>query len=207
MIYTLGGCFLAACTGFLLFSHWVSLPLSLWPALSLAYALLGLYALPYLRTVRHQLLWFENRWLSIGIVAALVLYALSFAVTSIISPLSPLIHNDYAALYQTKTGVSNILIGTLLLFWITPLTELFWRGFVQHRLMQHYGKTGGWLLTSALYALVHIWAGNVAGFLLLFLTGIGYGWLFARYQRLWPSLIAQAVWNVLAVIVLPLPYR
>lgn len=206
MLYTITGCLLAVTTGFLLFSPWVSFPFSIWYKVALAYAILASYAFSHIRAVYHQLFWFENRAMLIGIATALVLYACTFATTNLLVPVSATIQQDYAALYHTKTGVSKILVGTLLLFVITPLVELFWRGFLQHRLMQHYGKTQGWLLTSVLYALVHLWAGNMVGVLLLFLTGLVYGWLFMRYQRLWYSLVAQAVWNVLVVIVLPFPH-
>lgn len=198
------GCLLATALSFLTFSPWVKLPINFWLASTIGMGLLGAYAWYAVRPERSRLVWFENRSMISGILSAVLLYAVSFGGVKLLASLSPALQADVAALYAYGNGTSRILIGTLLLFWLAPLEELFWRGFVQNRLMQRFGSTAGWLASVALYVLAHIWAGNIALWLALAVAGLCWGWLFKRYGSVWPGIISHAVWDVLVFIILPL---
>ncbi len=198
------GYLLACALLFVAFSPWTEHLLNFWLVSVLTTGLLGAYAWYFLRNERAQLLWFENRWITVGIASAVALYAIAFAGAHFLSSVSVQLQADLAVIYAYGKGTSRILIGTVLLFWLAPLEELFWRGFLQHRLMQRFGSTAGWLIAAGLYLLAHIWAGNIMLWLALAVAGLFWGWLFKRYNRLWPCIISHAVWDVLVFIVLPL---
>ncbi len=200
----IAGCLLASVLLFFVFLPQTASVLNFWLASSATMGVLGAYAWYFLREERSQLLWFENRWITIGIASALALYALAFAGVLLLSSASPYLRGAVNDIYAYGNGTSRILSGTLLLFWLAPLEELFWRGFVQNRLMQRFGRTAGWLLATAVYVLAHFRADNVVLWLALVVAGLFWGWIFKRYQRLWPCIISHAVWDVLVFIVLPL---
>ena len=75
-------------------------------------------------------------------------------------------------------------------FFVTsPAEEIFWRGFLQRRLMLRLGSFWGWIIASVLYAAVHISSLN---FMLVGAAGVAglfWGLLYWRLKTLWPVVI------------------
>ena len=66
------------------------------------------------------------------------------------------------------------------------------------------GERSAWLVTTALYALVHIWTLN---FILIAAAGVAWlfwGWLYQREQSLLTVIISHALWDVLIFVLFPL---
>ena len=79
-----------------------------------------------------------------------------------------------------------------------------WRGFLQRRLGLHMGDFKGWIVSSVLYAAVHISSLN---FMLVGAAGIAglfWGFMYWRLGTLWPVVISHAVWTCLAFAVAPI---
>ena len=91
-----------------------------------------------------------------------------------------------------------------LLTWIGPAEEVFWRGFVQRRFGLSLGGWRAFWLTTAIYALVHIWSLNLMLMLAATLCGLFWGWMYRRYRNVWPGLISHAIWDCLIFVVIPL---
>ena len=59
-----------------------------------------------------------------------------------------------------KEGESPWLLAALMLVLIGPAEEIFWRGYVQNALSKRWSPNVGFIVTTLVYALVHIWSFN-----------------------------------------------
>lgn len=195
---------LAAGFWFLLFFPLTASIFSFWPSLMVASGLLATLAVVCDRTGMRSRLAFRPRLITVG-VGATVLFYLIFLVGEIVSrELFPAAPDQVAAIYARKGETSPVLIGLALLFWIGPAEEIFWRGFIQHRLMARVGAVRGTLIGAALYAGVHAWSLNPMLCLAALLCGLFWGGIYLRYRSLWPGIISHALWDALVFVVLPL---
>ncbi len=84
---------------------------------------------------------------------------------------------------------------------VAPLTEeLLFRGLILRGFMQRYGTVPAVLLSTLLFALVHV---NPYQFASAITMGVFLAWLFVRTRSLWPCIIAHALFNC-HLIVLPI---
>jgi len=84
---------------------------------------------------------------------------------------------------------------------VAPLTEeLLFRGLILRGFMQRYGTVAAVLLSTLLFALIHV---NPYQFASAILGGVFLAWLFVRTRSLWPCIIAHALFNG-HLIVLPM---
>jgi membrane protease YdiL (CAAX protease family) len=105
--------------------------------------------------------------------------------------------------YGTRSQASPALIALLLALVIGPAEEIFWRGLMQRKLEGRYGAHAGWILSTMLYAAVHIWALNFMLFMAAVICGIFWGWIYMRYRTLLPGIISHALWDVAIFVLLP----
>jgi membrane protease YdiL (CAAX protease family) len=84
-----------------------------------------------------------------------------------------------------------------------PLAEeMTFRGQIFAALAQsRLGATGASLITSGLWACVHI-TEPFHVMALLFLMGLALAWLLVRFGSLWPPILCHAAWNGLQALAL-----
>ncbi len=87
---------------------------------------------------------------------------------------------------------------------IGPAEEIFWRGFAQRRMQLAFGPAKGFLVTTAVYALVHIWAFNFMLLMAALICGLFWGWMYLHFKSVWPGLISHAVWDLFIFIIIPI---
>ncbi len=195
---------LAAALWCVLFSPWVRGWVDFWFGMTLAAGLLTGIAVWLERgRLRDRLQW-KAAHLAIGLVSAALLYAIFVAGDRLSRAILPFAGEEIVAIYARRGSSSPILIGALLFAWIGPAEEIFWRGFLQHRLAGRWGNLRGYLIASALYAAVHLWAGNLMLVLAAFLCGLFWGTVYRRRGSLWPGIVSHAVWDVLVFLVAPI---
>lgn len=98
---------------------------------------------------------------------------------------------------RSPFGLAALVFGVVVL---APVgEEIFFRGYLLRILGARYGNTGGLLVTSALFALLHV---NPASFLALFVLGLAFGALRLWTGSLFPSILAHAVQNGITSVVL-----
>ena len=101
-------------------------------------------------------------------------------------------------------GTSSVIIAILLLLIIGPAEEIFWRGFVQRRLMLRFGSNIGFIAATVCYALVHIWSFNFMLVMAALVVGLCWGLTYRFFPRLLPALIvSHAVWDACAFVIFP----
>ncbi len=144
---------------------------------------------------------YQKVWL--GLVTAVFLY-LAFMIGNYIAQLwFDFAKTDIAAVYDYKSGVSPIRIGLLLILVIGPGEELFWRGFVQRRMQAEIGLWPGFILTTAIYSLIHIGSGNIMLVMAAAICGLFWGYLYLRYQSMVLNAISHIIWDILIFLILP----
>jgi membrane protease YdiL (CAAX protease family) len=174
-----------------------------WLRLSLSAVLLAVSAL-VLTPDRRRLFQFRWRDVMVGVVSALVLYALFWLGKQIAPMLVPFAAAQITDVYASKEQLNIVWIGLLLLFLVGPSEEIFWRGFVQRRLADLFGHRTGLLTTTAIYALVHLWTLNSMLIAAAAIAGLFWGWLYGRGHSIVSVMVSHALWDVMIFVLLPL---
>lgn len=90
--------------------------------------------------------------------------------------------------------VLNVILFTL----IGPFTEeLFWRG-LGGSVLRRFGIPAAVVGTAATWVLVH---GLLEAIPALLVLGVGFGWVRMRSGSMWPSFVAHAAYNGLAILI------
>ncbi len=213
LLYLLTG--FAAVFWFILFSQWTVGWVNFWGGMSVAAGLLTVGSLYAARREPPSLLggtaWtfdeafrFRLVHILIGLVAAAVLYGVFFIGDRLSSLLFSFAKPQVIGIYGTKSQASHLTIGLLLLFWIGPAEEIFWRGFVQRRLSGWLGEWRGLAIATLIYALIHVWSFNFMLIMAALICGLFWAWMFKTYRSVWPGIISHAVWDVVIFVVLPI---
>ena len=151
------------------------------------------------RSVRRTVIW--------GIGSAAILYSI-FTVGDLVTEQLLATQNVLVQdVYALKENTPNWIIAVLLLFFIGPGEELFWRGFVQKRLTEVLGdkvKVWGYLITVAIYTAVHFPSMNPILVFAALVCGLFWGYLYRATNSIWICLISHALWDVMIFIVIPM---
>ncbi|MDP2960777.1 MAG: CPBP family intramembrane metalloprotease, partial [candidate division Zixibacteria bacterium] len=118
--------------------------------------------------------------------------------------LFPFAHREISSIYYNKAQLNLTAIGLLLLFVIGPAEEIYWHGFVQRSFSHYFGGTLGILFTSAIYALVHVFAFNIMLLAAAAICGLFWGWFYQREQSLIPVILSHSLWDLSIFVLFPL---
>jgi membrane protease YdiL (CAAX protease family) len=143
------------------------------------------------------------RKVSIGIISAIILYFVFFVGDILSRRLFGFAGEEIGNIYLFKAGAKPIRIILMMLLIIGPGEELFWRGFLQRNISLRFGKVMGFMLTSVLYAGVHIASGNIILITAALVCGLFWGWLYLRYQSMIINVVSHTLWDIAVFMVLP----
>lgn len=195
----------AACGFFVLFSPWTKEAIAFWPMMCLTTGLLAVGAMVLDRRGQMASLGRpDGEAVLIGLVSAAVLYVVFWAGHWISTRVLPFAAGQVNSIYTIRKGVNLWQIALLLALIIAPAEEIFWRGFVQRRLCGHYGLLCGFVLSTAIYAGVHLWSFNVMLIAAAAIGGAFWGLLFLATERLWPCIVSHIVWDVMIFVLWPI---
>ena len=196
-------CALATFFWFVMFSPWTAPRLNFWLVMAMATAALSAAGLWLQRERLREIYAFKPSHVLIGLVSALLLYAVFWVGNLVSTQIFQFAKPEIAGIYSTREQASALAIGLLLLFWVGPAEEIFWRGFVQERLYAKYGRTGGYLVASLVYAAIHVFGFNFMLFMASLVCGLFWGAMYLKYRSVWPGLISHAVWDVMIFVIVP----
>ena len=174
-----------------------------WMKLSASALVLALLGLGSVLNARGRLFQVTVRAIVVGVLSAVLLYVIFWAGKELSVALFPFASREIGNVYVTKTQLSPVAIGLLLFFIMGPAEEIYWRGFVQESLNGRLGKTGGLLLTSGIYALVHIVAFNFMLLVAAAVCGLFWGLLFLREKNLVTVMLSHSLWDVMTFVLFP----
>jgi membrane protease YdiL (CAAX protease family) len=99
----------------------------------------------------------------------------------------------------------QVLLMVALVLVAAPLgEEMLFRGFLLQGLARRWGFWPAAVVTSAVFALAHVWPYL---YVPIFIMGLAFAWLFWRTGSLWASIAAHATMNATSLVVTGLFYR
>ena len=142
--------------------------------------------------------------IAIGLAAAALLYGV-FALGNIAArALLPFASSGVNAVYAFAGDASTARIALLIGVVIGPAEELFWRGFLQRRLADRFGRYAGFAAATALYAGVHIVSGNPMLVLAALVCGVFWGATYLYGKSIWLNVVSHVAWDLAVFLVFPL---
>ena len=189
---------------FVLFSPWTQGAIAFWPMMCLMAGLLASGAVILDRVRLKPVYAFNVSDAVVGFLSAAFLYGVFYVGHFLSMQILPFAGRQVNSVYAIREGAHPVLIGLVLMFLIGPAEEIFWRGFVQRRLCGRYGLLLGFVVSAAIYALVHVWSFNFMLVAAAAVCGGFWGLLFMATGRLWPCIISHAVWDVTILILWPI---
>jgi membrane protease YdiL (CAAX protease family) len=173
-----------------------------WIKIAVSASLLALFAF-WCRDKNEVITRFDAMTILIGIASAIILYAVFWVGQTISQVIFPFAQHQIGSIYLTGKG-TPIYVIVLLLFFITgPAEEIYWRGFLQNRLSRRFGGWQGWIISTGIYAGVHICTFNFMLVGAAAVAGLFWGLIFWRLNNLAPVIISHAVWSVVIFAVFP----
>jgi membrane protease YdiL (CAAX protease family) len=139
-----------------------------------------------------------------GVGSAAVLYGVFWAGNEVCCLLFSFAPDQVGSIYDKGTGTPSWSIVLLLLLVTGPGEEIFWRGFLQGELAARWGGFRGFVVATALYALVHVSSLN---FMLVGAAGVAggfWGLMYWRLGRLWPLIISHSLWSAYIFAMAPI---
>lgn len=200
----------AAVLWFLMFSLWTRNLVNFWIGMTFsALVLLGM-GLAFTPD-REQVLKVEKPMMQLlgGIALAFALWGIFWIGDKVSAWMFDFARPQVENVYSMKAGLPPWTIALLLLFLIGPAEEFFWRGYVQRTLGKllpgEHASDHAFLLTAAVYALVHVWSFNFMLVMAALTAGLVWGLVY-RLRPAWlPALVvSHAVWDALVFIIIPI---
>ncbi|MBQ8867445.1 MAG: CPBP family intramembrane metalloprotease [Bacteroidaceae bacterium] len=188
----------------LMFSPWTAPHVPFWWTMTFSAC-----TLTVLSTVFSPSWWKHLRWsvsnILLGFAIAIALWCVFWVGDKASQWLFPFARPQVNLIYGMKAGESPWLISVLLLFLIGPAEEIFWRGYVQRRLSQHYSPNVGFLLATACYTLVHVASLNFMLVMASMVCGIAWGGLYRLFPQRFPAIVlSHALWDAAVFVWFPI---
>lgn len=201
---------IAALLWLIMFSPWTGGKLNFWLEMSCSAVVLTCLVLAFTPD-RKALFQVEKPLLQLaaGIVIAIALWGVFWVGDKLSSLLFSFARPEVDAVYAMKTGLPPYAIALLLLLVIGPAEELFWRGYVQRTLGRilsgKHSANLAFVLTTLMYALVHIWSFNFMLIMAALVAGAVWGLLYRLNPKCLPALVvSHALWDAMVFVLFPI---
>lgn len=153
--------------------------------------------------------WMDTRWnltnMGWGVCIAAGLWGVFWLGDRVSSWLFDFARSQVDLIYGMKSGESPWLLSVLLLLLIGPAEEVFWRGYVQHTLSLRWNPNIGFLVSTLLYAAVHVPSCNFMLLMAALVAGIVWGGLYRLFPgRLSMLVISHALWDAAVFVWFPI---
>ncbi|MCR5819741.1 MAG: CPBP family intramembrane metalloprotease [Bacteroidaceae bacterium] len=205
---------IAATLWFVMFSPYTSSFFPFWGAMAVSAAILLTVALSFggvecMRTITKdgaQVSLNEvAKSIAMGLVIAAVLWCVFWVGDKCSQLILPFARSQVNLIYDMKSGESPLLLTLLLLFLIGPAEEIFWRGYIQRSFASRFSPLKAFIITTAIYSLVHLPSCNFMLIMSALTCGIVWGGLYYIWPRQLPAIIiSHAVWDAAAFVWFPL---
>jgi membrane protease YdiL (CAAX protease family) len=144
-----------------------------------------------------------TKYLFFGIISGLLLYAVFWLGDKIILILHLPLDNSITRLYHWYSpSLFFEYLGLVLV--AAPGEELFWRGFVQKRLMHYFKPVTSIAAGSLLYASVNIYSGQYILVLASLISGFVWGSLYYWKKSMPLVIVSHIIFDIMIFIILPL---
>ncbi len=141
-------------------------------------------------------------FITYGALSGFLLYGLFWAGYSLLEILNLPLVNQVEKLYG-RFSPSFIWHYIVLILIIVPGEEVFWRGFVQKRLMKLTTVKLSIILSSLLYSSVHFYSGYWMLAFAALIAGLFWGWLYAWKRSIPLVIVSHLIFDLLMFVLLP----
>jgi membrane protease YdiL (CAAX protease family) len=141
-------------------------------------------------------------FIAYGALSGVLLYGVFWLGYSLIDLLNLPLLNQVDKLYG-RFSPSLLWHYIVLILIIIPGEEIFWRGFIQKRLMKHANVTLSIVLSSILYASVHLYSGYWILAFAAFIAGLFWGWLYAWKRSIPLVIVSHLIFDLFMFVILP----
>lgn len=170
---------------------------SFWYRVTLASIILMTYA--YMQKKDHLNLEFNAADILKGAISGLALYLLFYLGFNLFRPL---VEGGATNVYVFRSELPLIVPASLLL--ITSFCEeYFWRYYIQREIVIKQGKYGI-IITSLLYAAIHIPTLNLPLVMAALIAGLFWGIIYSKTGSLWLVVFSHIIWTELIFVFMPL---
>jgi uncharacterized protein len=144
-----------------------------------------------------------NHYLFLGFISGILLYILFFIGHHLLIKMNISIDDNISKLYKlfSPTQFWHYLVLMLI---VVPGEEIFWRGFVQKRLLKDNRFWSSILISALLYASITIYTGEWSLVLASFVAGVFWGGLFAWKRSIPLVIVSHLIFDFFLFILYPL---
>jgi membrane protease YdiL (CAAX protease family) len=171
-----------------------------WVKIGISVIIICLYSLiwqkPQVRFSLKNVVW--------GTLSAAVLYGIFFIGNGMAQLIIPGAGTQVGGIYDLGTGTDRALIFMLLCFITGPGEEIFWRGFLQDKLMQRFGDLRGFAAATLIYGSVHIFSMNLILIAAALIAGAFWGGLYLWRRDLGMVIVSHSLWSAFIFAVFPI---
>ena len=146
---------------------------------------------------------FQLRSFLLRLLSAALLYVIFILGDNLASYILPGANAQVGGIYSLRAGTGKGLVFLLLFFITGPGEEIFWRGFLQDRLMRRWGNFSGYLITTIIYAGVHVFSWNLVLILAALVAGSFWGLLYLWKRDLLIQVTSHSFWSAVIFAVAP----
>ena len=171
-----------------------------WVKIGLSVMAVFLYSLLWQRPK----IYLQLRSFLLGLLSAAILYLIFLLGHKLALYLLPVSNAQVEGIYSLGVGTNRVLIFLLLFFITSPGEEIFWRGFLQDRLMKRWGTFPGYLITTIIYAGVHVFSLNPVLILAALVAGAFWGFLYLWKRDLLIQITSHSFWSAVIFAVAPI---
>ena len=141
----------------------------------------------------------------LGVVIAVALWSIFWIGDKLSQIMFTFARPQVDLIYSMKDGESAWLLTALMLFLIGPAEEIFWRGYIQKTFSARWNPNIGFIVTTAIYALVHAGSCNFMLTMAALVAGFVWGLLYRFFpNRFGAIIISHALWDVAVFIWFPI---
>jgi uncharacterized protein len=137
-----------------------------------------------------------------GILSGLLLFLLFWTGHLIIEIFDLPFQKEITKLYK-RFSPTHIWHYIVLLCFIVPGEELFWRGFVQKRLSKYMRNRYSIIIAAALYASVQIYSGTIIHIFAALFAGLYWGFLYSWKKSIPLVVLSHLIFDLFIFILFP----
>ena len=196
---------IAFCLWFVMFSPWTSSFLNFWVSMLFSASILLFMSFTQKKEWKNK---FRFDWKSIllGVVSAGLLWLIFYIGNYLSTLLFDFAKPQISSIYNLRDGTKSAFIALELFLIVGPAEVIFWQGLVQSKMMSERGEIKGFIQTTLIYSVVHLFSFNFMLIMAAMVCGAFWGFMYMIFKprNLVPLLISHALWDVMVFIVLPI---
>lgn len=172
--------------------------LNFWMGIFIAAFIILFFALTDGRTLK--IIRPERGDFAVGVISGILIFSLFFIISLINKKFFPELYR-YVEDVKSLKHLAPVYITLPVAVFVSISEEVFWRGFIQRRLMESFGRLKGYIFMIVLYSLSHALTFNLSLVVAALGAGAFWGFLFIWKRDLTPVIISHITWDVMLFVV------